>query len=298
MLFASRSVVYRLVGDRPETLYQDGRIRAIARSGDLTAIVSDEGLVVHDGGHTLQVDLGESDRVESVDILDDRILIGTEGPHIYRSENGQVQKLEAFDALENRDDFYTPWGGPASVRSFAHTGDGWIYADIHVGSIMRSPDRGDSWQPVTPDLHEDVHQVVTRAADPDTVYANTADAVYVSNDRGETWDQRSEGLPYSYGRAIAVHPEDGDCLLATVSRGPHSNVDGKLYRSDDRGHTWAHVTDGFPETSGNIDTFQIAFSADGRAWAAIDRDLYVSENRGKSWTVFWSAPEPIKRISA
>ena len=43
------------------------------------------------------------------------------------------------------------------MRSLAHSGD-WVFADIHVGS-MRSPDRGTTWEPVTPDLDADVHQV-------------------------------------------------------------------------------------------------------------------------------------------
>lgn len=299
MILATRTVLYRMAGDRPEDLYQNGRIRAIAESGDTIAIVSNDGLALFYDGSERHQPLHDVDRVEALDILEDRrILIGTEGPHILEVTSETPTALESFDDLDCRNDFYTPWGGPAAVRSLAHTGDGWIFADIHVGSIMRSPDGGGSWEPVTPELHEDVHQVVVRDGHPDTVYANTADAVYVSNDRGDSWSHRTEGLAYSYGRAIAVHPDDGDCLIATVSRGPHGDADGRLYRSDDCGRSWTHVTNGFPDSSSqNIDTFQIAFSSDGRAWAAIDRDLYVSEDRAHSWKVHWTAPDPIKRIA-
>lgn len=299
MLLSTRDTVYTLAESHPESVYADGRIRALARDDNRIAIVSNEGLTVIDGGAETRTDLADCDRVESLDILDDgRILVGTEGPHILEADGETVAPIPAFETLEARDDFYTPWGGPASVRSFAHTTDGWVYADIHVGSIIRSPDAGRSWTPVTPDLHEDVHQVVTRRGDPDTVYANTADAVYVSEDRGDSWSHRADGLPYSYGRAIAVHPDDGACLLATVSRGPHGDADGRLYRSDDSGRSWAHVTDGFPAShTQNIDTFQVAFAEDGWAWAAVDRNLYVSEDRGRTWSVAWTSPEPIKRIA-
>ena len=32
----------------------------------------------------------------------------------------------------------------------SHGDHDWIYADVHVGSIMRSPDHGTTWEPVTP----------------------------------------------------------------------------------------------------------------------------------------------------
>lgn len=301
MLIATDNAVYQMSDGHPYPIYENGPVRAIARAGsrDLIAIVSDEGLTVHQGDTVTRNEMPDTNRVEAVDILDDgQMLVGTEGPHIYRFSDGAIERIESFAKMKSREDFYTPWGGPASVRSLAHTREGWVYADIHVGSIMRSRDRGHTWEPVTPDLHEDVHQVVTLPSEPNTVYANTADAVYVSEDRGSSWEHRDGGLPYSYGRAIAVHPDDGDCLLATVSRGPHANVDGRLYRSDDRGRSWSHVTAGFPaSTEQNIDTFQIEFTQDGRGWAAADRDLFVSEDRGQTWKVVWSAPDPVRQIA-
>ena len=226
------------------------------------------------------------------------LLIGTEPPHLYRMERGQpARRIESFDRLAARDEWYTPWGGPAAVRSLAGSGAD-VYADIHVGSIMRSADGGESWEPVTPDLHEDVHQVAVCPAAPERVYANTADAVFVSGDRGESWEPRSGGLPSRYGRAIAVHPADPDCLLASVSRGPHAEGTGKLFRSDDAGRSWAHVREGFPEAArDNVDTFKVAFDAAPVAWAAVEERLYRSGDRGRGWEAVWSAPSGIRAIS-
>ena len=183
------------------------------------------------------------------------------------------------------------------MRSLAGCGPD-VYADIHVGSIMRSADRGGTWNPVTPDLHQDVHQVAVCPAAPERVYANTADAVFVSGDRGGSWEHRSGGLPSRYGRAVAVHPSDPDCLLASVSRGPRAEGTGKLFRSDDAGRSWTHVRDGFPVVArDNVDTFHVAFDAAGAAWAAVEEKLYRSGDRGRSWEAVWSASSDIRAVS-
>ena len=226
------------------------------------------------------------------------VLMGTEPAHLCRLEDGSsARRIDSFDQLEVRGDWYTPWGGPPAVRSLARTGED-VYADIHVGSIVRSADAGQSWAPVNPGLHPDVHQVAVCPAAPERVYVNTADAVFVSEDRGDSWRHRADGLPCRYGRAIAVHPEDPDCLLASVSRGPRAEGTGRLFRSSDAGRSWVSPDAGFPETTlDNVDTFQVAFDAGGAAWASVGDRLYRSGDRGRSWAVEWKAPSPIVAIS-
>ena len=286
----------------PDLLMEGEEMHCACMAGSSAAVAGRDGsIVLIDNGRVERQETGLDDRIECLDILGDHpfeLLFGTESAHVFHFTPGATaERLEAFDHLECRSEWYTPWGGPPAVRSLAHAGD-CVYADIHVGSIMRSMDRGNSWEPVTADLHEDVHQVVTCAAATARVYANTADAVFISNDRGQTWEHCASGLAARYGRAIAVHPSDPDCLLASVSEGPRANVNGQLYRSDDAGRTWAHITDGFPSaTSENIDTFHLGFSVDGRAWAAVERQLYVSVDRGQEWTVAWEASSPILAIA-
>ena len=304
MLIATREVVYALNGGRtePHTVLEAVGVQAIVEGMSIGLAAREDGSVAvlsQNGARILAT--GIEDPIECLLILEEeplRFLVGVEAPHVYAVTDGGTERLDAFDALECRDDWYTPWGGPAAVRSMASTGDGWVYADIHVGSIMRSPDRGGAWEPVTPDLHQDVHQVATSPREDDRVYANTARAVYVSHDRGTSWTHRPEGFPYFYGRAIAVHPEEPECLLASVSTGPHGDAQGQLYRTDNGGRAWSHVTDGFPETTrGNIDTFQIDFTPDGGAWSAVGDTLFGSQDLGLSWTSVWEAPSNIRMIA-
>ena len=301
MLLSTSRAVYRWdenIG-AADHIYADDTLTAIAQGEDAQIASNENEIFDLATGETLAK--SNAGPIECLIILDSAVrsfFAGTEGPHIFRYDSEGSEQIESFEKLDARKDWYTPWGGPASVRSFAQSSGGVVYADIHVGSIARSEDGGRNWEMVTPDLHEDVHQVATCPAAGDTVFANTADAVYTSEDRGRSWNHRSTGLPERYGRAIAVHPEEPDCLLATVSRGPGSDVGGTLHRSTDGGRSWTHVTDGFPKaTPGNIDTFQIAFDHDGRGWAVVDTELYLSEDRGETWMVIWSAPEPIARIA-
>jgi len=267
----------------------------VAMDNRLLAVLSDE------GAQLVGTDISEP--VESLLVLREEpleLLVGTEGAHLFRVDEDGTRRIETFDALPCRDQWHTPWGGPPAVRTLAATPDGWVYADIHVGSIMRSPDRGVTWEPVTPDLDEDVHQVATCPAAPDRVVANTARAVYVSDDRGRSWHHRGHGLGERYGRAIAVHPTDPDLLLATVSDGPHGdNVHGQLYRSEDGGGHWEHVAGEFPASAyANIDTHHVAFSADGAAWALVGCTLYCGQERASQWWKFWEAPEPLTMLAS
>ena len=221
------------------------------------------------------------------------LLIGTdEGAYVYRlvGEDGPAERIVAFDELECRKDWYTPWGGPPAVRTFAKTQDGFCYADVHVGSIMRSADEGISWEPVTPDLNKDVHQVATCPVDDHQVYANTANGVYISPDRGHSWEHRLQGLPRRYGTGIAVHPADPDLMIATVQNGPRGGG-AWLCRSENGGTTWTQLNDQLPESIDRIRTGYIAFTADGTAWAVIGKTLYIGKDRATDWSPFWTPPE-------
>ena len=304
MLIATRRNVFALNGDGdiPHSLLESSQPEHIAEGSSISLVALKSGEVAvlsQEGSHTISTGIGEP--IECLLILNEdpiHFLVGVESPGIYAVKEGTTERLESFDSLECRDSWHTPWGGPASLRSLARTRDGWLYADIHVGSIMRSPDLGSTWEPVTPELHEDVHQVTTSPRNDERVYANTARAVYLSDDRGVTWQHRSEGFPYLYGRAIAVHPGDPDCILATVSRGPIGEVWGRLYQSENAGRSWTHVTKGFPETTpSNIDTFHIAFTPDGRGWSVVESTLYASQDRGITWQATWKAPSKIEMIA-
>jgi len=308
MHFLAGSTVYGLAeagGGLPSARYQyDGLLQVAEWGQQVIAASEDGGIVILGPNEHRHLISGVPERVEClIPTREDHadLLIGTEGAHLYRlREDGDpAQRIESFEQLPCRDQWRTPWGAPPSVRSLAQTSDGWVYADIHVGSIMRSYDNGTTWEPVTPTLNEDVHQVAVTTAAHDHVYANTARGVYISGDRGTTWQHRAADLQERYGRAIAVHPNNPSVILASVSNGPHGDdVHGQLYRSEDGGRTWQHVRNGFPEsTRRNINTFHVAFAQDGTAWAAVGRDLFAGSRDGTEWSHYGEAPCEIRIIT-
>jgi Sortilin, neurotensin receptor 3, len=299
-----KNELFRVARDgEPQRYVRADGTKRVAESGETTVVATRDGTVTVLSNATdqaIETDLGP-DITSLVIAREDplEVLVGTEGAHLHRLCDGGVSKVESFDELACRGKWHTPWGGPPALRSLAVSPNGRAYADIHVGSIMRSTDRGLSWSPVTPTLHEDVHEVTTCPAAPARVYANTADGVYVSDDCGDSWHYRGRDLGGRYGRAVAVSPDDPDLLLATVSDGPHGDdVHGQLFRSEDAGHTWTHIQDGFPaSTPQNIDTFHLRFDTRGTAWAAVGSALYAGRDHATRWERFWDAPEQILMLA-
>src|SRR5262245_45278699 len=87
------------------------------------------------------------------------LLIGTMQAHLLRFGGDRLTPVESFESVEGRDEWYTPWGDPADVRSIAVARDGAIYVNVHVGGVVRSRDAGQTWAP-TLDIEADVHQVI------------------------------------------------------------------------------------------------------------------------------------------
>ena len=323
MYFATYDAIYRIEdnGDgEPTVVFEGTDHQDLDRRGPYSAMVTlpeSNALVVALSDGTLLVLSESSEKRISTDIEDPiasllvlredplTMLIGTdEGAYVYHlvGEEGPAERIVSFDELECRKDWYTPWGGPPAVRTLAKTQDGFCYADIHVGSIMRSVDEGISWEPVTPELNKDVHQVATCAADDNYVFANTANGVYVSKDRGNSWVNRLDGLPVRYGTAIAIDPSEPDLLLASVQNGPRGGG-AWLCRSENGGETWTQLNDHLNEFTDRIRTGGIAFTSNGTAWAVIGKTLYIGQDRATDWHPFWTAPDnenehPIQTLAA
>ena len=286
-------------GDGLFRLSQDGPVELVA--GPVTALAPSPGgqrwLAIVGGDSLWAGGVGGGwERIASLDgppatcLVDtgDEVLAGTAEAHLVRVRAGAVEGVAGFEQVKGREGWYTPWGGPPDTRSLSVALDGTVYANVHVGGIVRSSDGGERWEP-TIDVDTDVHQVL---AAPGAVLAPSAYGLATSEDGGDTWDVVTDGLHATYLRAVAVA---GDDVLVSASTGPGGQRSAVYRRPGGRG-AFERCRGGLPEwLVGNVDTGTLAAAGRWAAFATADGSLYASSDAGGTWeTVAVALP----RVSA
>ena len=141
----------------------------------------------------------------------------------------------------------------------------------HAGNVvLRSSDRGRSWQEISPDLTRDEEEkqgpgggpitneaaggetyntITTLVVSPhaaDTLWVGTDDGrVQVTLDGGSFWrDVSPEGLEGAQINAIEISPHAPDSVYLAVSRAELDDLKPRVYVSDDAGLHWSLRTDG------------------------------------------------------
>ena len=221
----------------------------------------------------------------------DSIYVGTDDACVLHvSAAGEIEQLHGFERVAGRDKWYAGSalingkliGPPLGIRSITATSDGTVLlANVHVGGIPRSVDRGATWQP-TIEVASDVHEVRAHPNRPGIVVAAAAVGLCISRDGGATWEVEQAGLHAWY--CSAVEFVDDDILVAAAADhfAPHS----ALYRRGvDERCPLVRVAGGLPAwLDGIADTGCIA--THGSAVAVADRkgNLHVSADNGRTWS--------------
>jgi len=244
--------VYRTTGPRfesAEAVLNAGRTMRVRRfdGWDGAFAATKTGLYRSTDGGDSWTDLGVP-REEVYSVLGDpageRLYAGTHPAHLYVSEDeGQSwRELEGFQELPSREEWYTP----------RHRNE------AHVRSLGAHPDA------------------------PDRVVAGVeVGGVHVSNDHGETWTERKEG----------VHDDVHHVLVLTADEYVAA-CGGGLYRTRDAGERWTRLDEDLDHTY-----FRESFAAGGVLYAAAARSspgtwrgergadaaLFESQNSGETF---------------
>jgi photosystem II stability/assembly factor-like uncharacterized protein len=159
--------------------------------------------------------------------------------------------------------------------------------------IWKTTNKGNSWTAISGDLTHGInnyfYSVTTIAIskfDANIVIAGTGDGkLQVSTDVGQTWTDRSAGLPERWITRVATDPFDSQTIYATLSGFRWDEPLPHVFRSTDLGQNWTDVTGNLPEFPVN----DIVLDPDlpNRMIVGTDAGVYGTEDGGLTWSWIW-----------
>jgi len=267
----------------PRVLLPDEKVTAIATSGEAVWCITDERTVRRQRHGTAFKPIFEltDRRLTCLGLTSHGVFIGTSGAHLLRIKNKKLGMMHSFDRVAGRSDWFSPDSDEADTRSIAQSESGAVFVNVHVGGIPRSTTGGDTWKP-TIDIEQDVHQVIAHPKKEGLILAAAAVGLCVSDDDGDTWTVRNDGLHGDYCRAVALCR---DTVLVTASTGPRSRRGAVYHTSLNPDDTLETCERGLPDMfPGNIDTGCLAALGDRAAFGTKEGEVYQSLDAGESWT--------------
>jgi photosystem II stability/assembly factor-like uncharacterized protein len=181
-----------------------------------------------------------------------------------------------------------------------------IYLSLEHGGIVRTFDRGDTWEDVSGGIdYLDIHMVASLPGHVDRYYAATARGFFTSDEPGDGWVRAEEGFTRDYFHdfiflAPVSDAEPPTMLIAAADKSPGSwrrseGALGAVFRSVDAAQSWQRVGEGLAESMeenvwaitahpGERDS---AFVGLGRAFSDGTDDgpgiLLMTRDRGDTW---------------
>ncbi len=251
----------------------------------------------------------------------DTVYAGIEPAALFVSEDSGASWVwnEALDAHPTSRTWQAAKGGLALHSILLDPRDGRrIYVALSAGGSYRSEDGGGSWQPVNrgtradflperyPEAGQCVHSVRLHPARPDRLYQQNHCGTYLSDDRGESWKEISEGLPSDFGYVVGLDPADPERAWVVPETSSHmrSVCDARLrvYETVDAGSRWVARTDGLPQEHAYVSILREALDTDGLDPCGVylgtsTGHLYGSPD-GERWTCIAAHLPKILSVSA
>lgn len=297
MLVGTESGLWQICGGAPEPVegFTAREVTALASDGaQMWALVEGRALwAKSEGGPWEEQASIDGPAATCLAVGLDGILVGTEQARLLRLAGRQLSRLESFERVEGRDEWYTPWGDPAAVRSIALATDGTIHVNVHVGGVARSRDGGRSWVP-TVDVEADVHQVLAHPTQPSVVLAAAYEGFGISRDGGDSWQFVTDGMPAHYSRAVAV---SDDTVLVSASTGPGGRRSALYRKPLDGDAPFERCHDRLPWFDANIDTACLQSAGPAVVFGTEDGRVFQSPDRGKSWALVTKGMPAVRCIS-
>ncbi|HVN91878.1 MAG TPA: hypothetical protein VMT61_18835 [Candidatus Binataceae bacterium] len=178
----------------------------------------------------------------------DQVFIGTSHARIFRSDDAghSFRECAAFQKLPGRDRWTFPQSRVPHVRSltFDPHNPNIFYVGVEEGGVYCTRDRGKSFEPLSQNIHADIHCVAVDPDDPGRIYATTGRGLYVSTKKSPAWTA-IKGLERNYAIPLLLRPNGNGVVYTAGSAGPPATwslddrgADALMYRSDESGSTF------------------------------------------------------------
>jgi photosystem II stability/assembly factor-like uncharacterized protein len=214
-----------------------------------------------DAGRHWQRTLEGDIRWVTVDPTDDRVIYaGTEPVHLYRSEDGGGTWEELKSLTEMPAEVQYKWYFPhpphqGHVRHIYIDPEdsNCIYLALEHGGIVRSFDRGKTWEDVSEGLeYPDIHMIVRSPGSKTKYFTATSRGFFRADPPEKGWKRAEKGMESDYFHDVINLPGDRPAMFLAAGHGSPQywdrpgGVDGRIYRSEDGGETWRQVGAGLP----------------------------------------------------
>ena len=220
------------------------------------------------------------------------LFAGTFAAHVYQLVGPEFTLVDGFEQVETRDLWGTPWGGPPSTRTMCRDRNDCIYANIHVGGLVRSTDEGRTWEQTPLDIDVDVHEVHHDAGGTGALMIAAARG-FASSQNGAEWHFNNEGLHAHYLRAVTTTSQS---TFVCASRGPRGQETAIYRRTTDGSTPFSRCEYEGGWLSKNIDAAALTTSGDEVIFGTDDGCVHRSEDDGLTWECCASELPAVKAV--
>lgn len=190
---------------------------------------------------------------------------------------------------------------------------------VSTGGLWHTTDGGGSWEQrgegmradhVPPELThapiaQDVHRLVQCPANPERMWVQHHNGIFVSSDAGRNFTEITRAAPSVFGFGVVVHPQEPDTawFVPEIKDEKRIPVGGRLVVSvtRDGGRTFEVLSKGLPQEHAYDVVYRHALALDPTgtrlAFGSTTGGLYVSEDQGKSWACISQTLPPIYAVA-
>lgn len=191
---------------------------------------------------------------------------------------------------------------------------------VSTGGLWHTTDGGETWQQrghgmradhVPPEMThdpiaQDVHRLVQCPADPERMWVQHHNGIFVSSDAGRTFTEISSAAqPSAFGFGVVVHPRDPDTawFVPEIKDEKRIPVGGRLCVSvtRDGGRSFEILNNGLPQDHAYDVVYRHALARDPAgerlAFGSTTGSVWISEDQGASWRCVTQTLPPVYAVA-